>query len=45
VALLADGRLDPSPLYPHRFPLDELGAALDAAAARPDGFLKALVTF
>ena len=44
VALLAAGTLDPSPLYTHRFSLDRLGDALDAAARRPDGFMKALVT-
>mgnify|MGYP002777951851 CR=1 FL=1 len=44
VDLVADGRLDPRPLYTHRFPLDHLGDALDAARERPDGFLKALVT-
>jgi threonine dehydrogenase-like Zn-dependent dehydrogenase len=42
---VASGRLDPSPLYTHRFPLDRLDAALDATRDRPDGFLKALVTF
>jgi hypothetical protein len=30
-------------LYTHRFPLDRLGDALEAARTRPDGFLKALV--
>jgi threonine dehydrogenase-like Zn-dependent dehydrogenase len=44
VAAVASGRLDPSPLYTHRFPLDRLGDALDATRDRPDGFLKALVT-
>jgi threonine dehydrogenase-like Zn-dependent dehydrogenase len=44
VALLREGRLDPSSLYTHRFPLDELGEALEATRTRPDGFLKALVT-
>ena len=44
VDLVAAGRLDPAPLFTHRFPLDELGAALDATRDRPDGFLKALVT-
>ncbi|HEX2527330.1 MAG TPA: zinc-binding dehydrogenase [Geminicoccus sp.] len=38
------GRLDPGPLYTHRFPLDRLGDALNATRDRPDGFLKALVT-
>ena len=41
---VAGGRLDPRPLYTHRFPLDRLGAALGALGERPDGFLKALVT-
>jgi threonine dehydrogenase-like Zn-dependent dehydrogenase len=44
VAAVASGRLDPRPLYTHSFPLDRLGAALDAAATRPAGFVKALVT-
>jgi threonine dehydrogenase-like Zn-dependent dehydrogenase len=44
VDAVACGRLDPSPLYTHRFPLDRLGDALDATRDRPDGFLKALVT-
>ncbi|WP_428377272.1 MDR/zinc-dependent alcohol dehydrogenase-like family protein [Lichenicoccus sp.] len=41
----ARGRLDPSPLYTHRYPLERLGEALDAARDRPDGFFKALVMF
>ncbi len=44
VAAVRSGRLDPSPLYTHTFPLDRLGDALDATRDRPDGFLKALVT-
>jgi threonine dehydrogenase-like Zn-dependent dehydrogenase len=43
VDLVASGKLDPSPLYTHTFPLDRLGDALDATRDRPDGFLKALV--
>jgi threonine dehydrogenase-like Zn-dependent dehydrogenase len=43
VEAVASGRLDPSPLYTHVFPLDRLGDALDATRDRPDGFLKALV--
>jgi threonine dehydrogenase-like Zn-dependent dehydrogenase len=43
VEAVASGRLDPSPLYTHRFPLERLDAALDATRDRPDGFLKALV--
>ena len=45
VDAVASGRLDPDPLYTHRYPLDRLGEALDATRDRPDGFLKALVTF
>lgn len=44
VAAVAAGRLDPSPLYTHHYPLHRLGEALDATRDRPDGFLKALVT-
>jgi threonine dehydrogenase-like Zn-dependent dehydrogenase len=40
---VADGRLDPAPLYTHRFPLERVGEALEAARTRPDGFVKALV--
>jgi NADPH2:quinone reductase len=43
-AAVEEGRLDPSPLYTHRFGLDQVGAALDTAVKRPDGFVKALVT-
>ncbi len=38
-------KVDPTPLYTHRFTLDQLGEALDATRDRPDGFLKALVVF
>jgi threonine dehydrogenase-like Zn-dependent dehydrogenase len=37
------GRLDPGPLYTHRFSLDELGKALDLTKDRPAGFMKALI--
>jgi threonine dehydrogenase-like Zn-dependent dehydrogenase len=43
VAMVESGKLDPSPLYTHTFPLDRLGEALEAAANRPEGMLKALV--
>ncbi|UVF21882.1 zinc-binding dehydrogenase [Microvirga terrae] len=43
--MIASGRLDPSTLYTHTYPLDRLGEALDATRDRPDGFLKALVTY
>jgi threonine dehydrogenase-like Zn-dependent dehydrogenase len=45
VEVVASGLLDPGPLFTHRFPLAQLDQALDAARDRPDGFLKALVTF
>ena len=45
VDAVASGRLDPSPLYTHVHPAEEMQGALDAAAQRPDGFVKALVTF
>jgi threonine dehydrogenase-like Zn-dependent dehydrogenase len=44
VQAVAEGRLDPSPLYTHRFPLEQTGAALDCMRQRPDTFMKALVT-
>jgi threonine dehydrogenase-like Zn-dependent dehydrogenase len=44
VDAVASGRLDPSPLYTHRYTLDELGQALDDTRDRPDGFLKALIS-
>jgi threonine dehydrogenase-like Zn-dependent dehydrogenase len=45
VDAIASGRLDPSFLYTHRYPLERLDEALNATRDRPDGFLKALVTF
>ena len=43
VELAASGRIDPAPLYTHRYPLDRLGDALDATRDKPDGFVKALL--
>lgn len=37
------GDLDPDPLYTHRFPLKRAAEALEMAARRQDGFMKALV--
>ncbi len=42
-AAVASGRLDPTPLYTHRFPLAELDDACRLMQQRPDGFLKALI--
>ena len=43
VEAVASGRLDPTPLYTHRYPLDQLAEALDATHDKPEGFVKALV--
>lgn len=45
VDAIASGRLDPSSLYTHTYPLDRLDEALNATRDRPDGFLKALITY
>jgi threonine dehydrogenase-like Zn-dependent dehydrogenase len=45
VDAVASGRLDPRSLYTHTYPLDRLDEALNATRDRPDGFLKALVTY
>lgn len=43
VELVARGGFDPEPLWTHRFPLEEAGAAFQALARRPAGFMKALI--
>ena len=43
VDAVAGGRLDPRPLYTHVYPLHEMKSAMDAAATRPEGFVKSLV--
>ena len=43
VEAVSSGRLNPTPLYTHRYPLSQLSAALNASRDRPDGFMKALV--
>ncbi len=45
VAAVASGRLDPAPLYTHRYPLSHLGTALNATRDKPHGFVKALIEF
>lgn len=40
---VAGDRLDPSGLYTHTYPLEQLGEALDATRDRPGGFMKALI--
>ncbi|BBA36736.1 L-threonine 3-dehydrogenase [Methylocaldum marinum] len=43
IAAAATGRIDPAPLYTHRFALEELPRAFELMRSRPKGFLKALV--
>jgi threonine dehydrogenase-like Zn-dependent dehydrogenase len=43
VEAVASGRLDPAPLYTHRYPLEHLDEALAATRDKPEGFVKALV--
>jgi threonine dehydrogenase-like Zn-dependent dehydrogenase len=45
VDAVASGWLDADRLYTHRYPLDRLSDALDATRDKPEGFVKALVTF
>jgi len=40
---VVEGRLDPSSLYTHRYPLAQLDQALNDTRDRPDNFIKALV--
>jgi threonine dehydrogenase-like Zn-dependent dehydrogenase len=43
IGAILDGRLDPSPLYTHEFPLERAAEAFSTAAERPPGFLKAVL--
>ncbi len=43
VEAVASGRLDPAPLYTHRYPLERVGEAIAATRDKPEGFVKALV--
>ncbi|TDE59705.1 L-iditol 2-dehydrogenase [Nonomuraea mesophila] len=43
--LLAGGRLPMDGLVSHRFPLEEINAAFATLRDKPDGFVKAVVTF
>lgn len=43
IAAVESGLITPTPLYTHRFSLERLGEALDLAAERPEGFMKALI--
>ena len=43
VSAVARGEIDPSPLFTHRYRMDQLDDAFAATRDRPDGFMKALV--
>lgn len=43
--LQAGGRLDPAALITHRFSADRIDDAFGALRAKPDGFVKAVITF
>lgn len=45
VQAVAEGVLDPRALCTHAYPLAQLDRALDDTLARPDGFLKAVVSY
>jgi threonine dehydrogenase-like Zn-dependent dehydrogenase len=45
VEAVANGSFDPSPLYTHSYGLGALDKALDATRDKPQGFVKALVTY
>lgn len=45
VEAVASGRLDPEPLYTHRYGLSDLGKALNDTRDKPGNFVKALLTF
>jgi threonine dehydrogenase-like Zn-dependent dehydrogenase len=44
VDAVANGALNPAPLYTHTFPLEEINAAFETMAQRPQKFMKAIVT-
>jgi threonine dehydrogenase-like Zn-dependent dehydrogenase len=44
IRAIETGVLNPASLYTHFFPLEKLGDALNAAANRPDDFIKAVIT-
>lgn len=43
VARVEEGNLDPYALFTHRYPLSDLGQALEDTISRPDGFMKAWI--
>jgi len=45
VEAVEQGILQPDALYTHRYPLENIEEAFQTLASRPDGFMKALITF
>jgi threonine dehydrogenase-like Zn-dependent dehydrogenase len=45
VRAVGEGRLEPFSLFTHRLELDDLSGAFELLRKRPDGFVKALLTF
>ena len=45
VSAVAGGRIDLAPLLTHRYPLERLGEAIEATRDKPEGFVKAVVTW
>ncbi len=43
IAAIEDKRMDPFPLFTHRFSLEEMEKAYQHLSERPDGFVKALI--
>ena len=43
VEAVAQGKVDPLPLYTHTFPLEKINDAFQTLAARPEGFMKAII--
>lgn len=43
VEAVAQGKVDPLPLYTHTFALEKINDAFQTLAARPDGFMKAII--
>jgi threonine dehydrogenase-like Zn-dependent dehydrogenase len=45
ILALGEGRLEPTPLYTHRFRLPDLPDAFELLVNRTDGFMKSLMTY
>ena len=45
VKAVEEGIINPEPLYTHTYTLDNIQQAFNDLSNRPDGFVKALITF